>query len=304
MNDDNVFDNLGEDPLGGNVPVPGFDPGMDDFSVDDTLEREAKIDSWAKNNGLSPSPLGSNWNTLPFGTPSGCKNNLFVHIKDSADIQPTLNNTIKHLSQCPETAYVVFHVGGSIGYLDWLRALDQFLLALRSGNVACKARFATRIAHSWTPRPTQRAQYWKGATHQGATQNGKPINFSSYQIKDASTWVKFKHRIWLLEELGLLDLDCGYIKEHTDQPPPQTSGPDLSFGAIKGGLKIDNKSVRIYFRHHPVQHLTLGFPHDFFKLGLANIAKGKKNVWSVHDPAFLKYPYRWLKVNLLPNRRP
>lgn len=309
MRDDDFFENdnfknLGGDPLGGNVHVPGFDPGADDFDAEQRLTKEAEIDSWARKDGVGPSPLGNNWNTIPFGTPGSCKDHLFVHIDGSNAITSCLNATAQHLVNCPNTVYVVFHIGGSIGYLEWLRALDRFKVGHRSRNPSCKAQFVTRIAQSWTPRPTQRAQYWRGAIHLGATQNGTPINFPEFQKNDRSTWVKFKHRIWLIEELGLLDLDCGFIHLHGNQPPPARKGQDLSFGSISKALRIRKKRVRIYFRQNqPDQHMALGFANVFLQLGLANIAQAR-TIWSTYDPDFFKYPYRWLKVNELPNRRP
>ena len=60
MSNQDLFDNLGDDPLGGNVHVPGFDPGTDDFDAEQRQTREAEIDSWARKNGVGTSPLGSN----------------------------------------------------------------------------------------------------------------------------------------------------------------------------------------------------------------------------------------------------
>ena len=214
---DGDLSNLGDDPLGSSVHVPDFDPERQEVAeIEEQAERERKIDEWAKEQakreqridewakkgGEGESPLGDNWNTLPFGQPGECKENLFVNI-DSTKVALLLNRTAKHIQSCPQTDYVVFHIGGSIGYLEWLNALNLFMANIRQIRQPTyrKISFATRIASSWQPRPGQRPDFWMGAIHLGNTDNDTPIDISVLG-RSASTWNILKHRIWLIEELG------------------------------------------------------------------------------------------------------
>jgi hypothetical protein len=323
---DGDLSNLGDDPLGSNVHVPDFDLKQREVAeIGEQAENERysfvwaciqaeleqTIDEWAKKGGEGQSPLGDNWNTLPFGQPGRCKDNLFVSIAESTEVALLLNRTAKHIQSCPQTACVVFHIGGSIGYLEWLNALNLFMAYINQIRQPTdrKISFATRIASSWQPRPEQRPNFWKGAIHLGKTDNGVPIDISVLG-RSASTWNTLKHRIWLIEELGLLDLYCGYIAGHNNQPPPAPQGPDISFGrAVNVNGNIMDWRVRVYFRpphFHSPQHLSLGFSIGLRQCDVEHFTVQGVNNWSP-DPRFLskllKNPYQWLNQQELANRR-
>ena len=287
------------DPLGGDVFVPEFDHPAEDCSLD---EWEQAIEDWAASDGTSESPLGESWNTLPFGTPGRCHKNLFVDVRRANEIQKVLGDTCKHLIHCPNTQVIVFHVGGEIGYLQWMNELIGQLPSIKqlsNPNVT----IITRVSRNWSPRATQKPKLWRGAIVNSISPDhhnvAKCFTDGTHQQKRAM----LKHRIWLLEELGLLSNDVGYVTLHGKQPTNPPQGSDLSFGTLSG-QRINQWISRIYQEDYANDY-PLGFnivrvpsrPLAIIDLGQE---QGTNNGWIASDRiAFLIDPYRWIDPNAL-----
>lgn len=277
---------FGTDLLG-EEHIEEFDPPPD-MSEEKCLEWEAQFDRWRF--GSQP-PFGDKWNTLPFGARGNCCDKLFVDFRSSMDVHPLLQDTVLHLAKCPATKLVVFHVSGSVGYLEWMYALVAKLPMLRK-YAAADAKFATRIAYSWMPRPLQRPEKWKGAICRGKADNDSKVDMTRFNR------VVFKHRIWLLEELGLLHHDFGYVRLHTGQPTDLDSGADISFGlSINDGNAIQAHQARLYAGDRISKH-PLGFHEELLRFESLSFGRGRgigKNTWIAKSRAdFLMDPYLWL----------
>ncbi len=299
--DSPIFDH---DPLGGDVFVPDFD-GPPEGSELDPDPWEQKIEDWASSEGRQESPLKGSWNTLPFGTPGHCRKNLFVDVRSERTITAMLLATRQHLIDCPMTELVVFHVGGDIGYLRWMNELVQQLPILKSLS-SFKTTFVTRLSRSWTPRPVQNPVIWRGAIVNSTTPNHQVIAVIYANGTHREWRVLLKHRIWLLEELGLLNRDFGY-KKHTKQPTTPAHGSDISFGT-HSGIGIKDWMCRIYLddtaKNLPIGFNTSRVPHRLL-LGVDLGAEvGGNNGWIANERiGFLIDPYRWIDATNLPDRR-
>jgi hypothetical protein len=296
-----IFDH---DPLGGDVFAPEFDIPGEGFahSID---EWEQEIDEWAGSEGRKKSPLDDSWNTLPFGSPGDCNDKLFVDIPCEQRIQQLLLDTLNHLRKCANTRLVVFHVGGDIGYLRWMNELIRQLPEMKRLNP--NTCFVTRVARSWTPRRTQKPMIWRGAivnsTNPDYIEVAKCFVDSTHRQKR----VILKHRVWLLEELGLLNSNFGYVDLHRNQPSKPPQGSDISFGNRHGQRILDWMS-RIYLDDNAYDY-PLGF--NFLRTPPrpgTDIDKGSEtgnnNGWIAKNRRyFLINPYHWISINNLQDPR-
>ncbi|MDM7943526.1 MAG: hypothetical protein QUV35_12955 [Hydrogenophaga sp.] len=288
------------DPLGTDF-IDGLDP-EDGMTEEEASEWDKKIDHWAQRG--DESPLRDTWNTLPLGEPGGCCERLFVDVRSTLMTQPMFQRTINHLALCTQTKLVVFHVGGDIGYLDWMRALLVKLPVMHL--LAPKTRFATRVASGWSPRQGQRPDLWQGAILQIQTDNKASI--SNPLVRSI-----FKHRIWLLEELGMLKNDCHYLNKIIDHPANPEYGSAVSFGCFADAWTSPWQS-RLYLDDNVkgIEKYPLGFylkmkllrkdspPTDEFQNG-----RSSTRAWIAKNrAAFLMDPYLWIDSEQLPNRRP
>jgi len=312
MDEDPSEETLG-DLLGGDVFVEGFDPPDEDDELtvadgeDRWSQRDRAIDEWAEKEGAGSGPLtGGGWNTLPFGEPGECEDRLFVDVRRWEDIAPRLAETLAHLKSCGNTRYVVFHVGGDIGYGDWRRALNSAVYGLE--EAAPGAKFVTRLAWNWTPRLGQRPYRWGGGICKGNTDNGKPVKLK------ARNRARFKHRIWFLEELGLLALDCAYIDRYTNQPRQSASGVSaVTFGSVQrnGVIAAEKWRVRIYLPTTVTSNdPDLGFHRDLLHEDLIpawNQFAVNGSAWTELDAsdwlALIDDPHDWMNRSQLPDWR-
>lgn len=306
--DEDPSEEIFGDLLGGDVFVEGFDPTDEDDELpvadgeDPSSQEDEAIDGWAENKGEGNCRLtGRGWNTLPFGEPGKCEGRLFVDVRRSKDIARRLADTLAHLKICSDTRYVVFHVGGDIGYLEWTDALRLALHELR--KAASHAKFVTRLAWNWTPRLGQRPYRWGGGICHGNTDNGKPIKLK------ACDRASFKHRIWLLEELGLLALDCAYIDHYTDQPLQPANGVSaVTFGSVKrnGIVAANSWRARIYLPGTArAADPDLGFHSMLLRNPLLVPVQAIRDAWIADRwHTFIRRPYYWIDQSHLANCRP
>lgn len=297
------------DPLGGDVFVKEFDiPGEGFRRTGKWMSRiddwEDKIDEWAGSEGGEESPLGDSWNTLPFGTPGDCKDKLFVDVRSEHNIQKVLSDTLSHLKTCVNTRLVVFHVGGDIGYLRWMNELIHHLPEMKRLNP--NTSIVTRVARNWTPRLTQNPTIWRGAIVNPITPTHDAVAECFTNSTHKQKRVMLKHRVWLLEELGLLNHDFAK-RTHNNQPTTPSHGDDISFGTFRGGL-IDNWWSRIYL-NDKAHDYPLGF--NFVRTPPrpgTDIDKGSEtgnnNGWIAKNKRdFLINPYHWISINNLQDPR-
>lgn len=254
------------DPLGGDVYVPGIDPDGT-MSFTDARELDHAIDWWALNPEKTGVPFATEkiaWNFLPGQfTHNIEKSNLFVDIRGEDWIEPLLRETENYVKRDHPPQLVVFHVGGSIGYLHWVKAVHESIDHIRKEPRLGNIKFATRVAASWMPRYGQNPYIWRGATSDSlVTVDGK-------FVFPQSLLPTFKHRIWFLEELGFLKARASYVKTHTDQPDCGEGhrGSDFSFG--EGGQKIDPWYARLYLRDD--FPFRVGFPIRYLKKEYASL---------------------------------
>ena len=301
---------IGQDILASDVLIPyvDFPPDMEEFDAENWEGWEKwdeEIDRWSQSGGAGTSPLGGNWNTLPFGSPGECKKYLFVDVRSDSQIQPLFDATIIHLQNCPETEVVVFHVGDSIGYVRWVNALQANMPLMLFYAQAPNACFATRLARSWTPRSHQKPDLWRGGICNGQPGVAHPNPNGNVR---ATTRAAFKHRIWLLEEFGLLGLDAQYKGSHTEQPTNPRAGDDISFGDLQSE-KIQNWMARIYFRdaRKSKDNHRMGFKCTLFHGNAPGSRRGIKRgskAWIARPwLEFLKNPYAWIDPNRLASHR-
>lgn len=280
------------DPLGGNVWIKGIDPDDQLGPVaPDSLDE--LIDRWALSGGGSPAPFDPpwSWNSLPFGKPNERSNKVFVDIRGADWIGPLLEETASYLGKYPRTEEVVFHIGGDIGYLEWLSSLNDFLSRIKS-SFETKAVLVTRLAASWMPRYGQNPYSWRGGIRRDLMDNGRSV------ITPNISRAAFKHRVWLLEELGLLGNDSSYIQLHTGQPTDPTSGSDISFGTLSAGNAIQSWVARIYVR--PNFPYVLGFPKRLLiNPNDPRVRFGSGgNSWAPLNPMdLLSQPYSYINEN-------
>lgn len=299
------------DPLGGDVFVKEFDiPGEGFRRTGKWMSRiddwEDKIDEWAGSEGGEESPLGDSWNTLPFGTPGDCKDKLFVDVRSEHNIQKVLSDTLSHLKTCVNTRLVVFHVGGDIGYLRWMNELIHHLPEMKRLNP--NTSIVTRVARNWTPRLTQKPKIWRGAiVVDPITDDDLEVQKCFLDSTHRQKRVMLKHRVWLLEELGLLNSDFGYVDLHRYQPSKPPQGSDISFGN-RQGQRILNWMSRIYLDDDSKDY-PLGFnivrvrPRPLESIDEGQ-EKGDNNGWIARNRIdFLINPYRWIDVNALQDPR-
>lgn len=292
--------------LGGDLTAEGFDPAEE---TGDANKREENINSWVLDQILckcdGPSPFSSsNWRL--FTSPSANygesgKHNLLVDIRDRSWIDPVLAELEEYLGKDSEPKYVVFYIGGHIGYCEWQNKFNKFFQSVNS-CYSPDTRFATRLSANWMPRYGQAPYRWRGGLGRLVLDNdGQRANYNIPNKGQAH----FKHRIWLLEELGLLSLGVGYIGGHNDQPEIQgvNYGADISFGRRDADNVIREPKVRIYFRSGDT--FQLGFKED-----LLNDSLQQKVIFSVQNPGnrfwvaknpddFYSHPYSYLNEKKL-----
>jgi hypothetical protein len=276
------------DPLGGEEHIDGIDPGE---GVEDPDKWDEELDRTLSRSRV-PSSRGGEWTVLPSRWGDGCSENLMVVIRNSSEILRLLDRTVVHLGRCDGVKVVVFHIGGDIGYVKWMRALLVNLPVMQS--LSPGTRFMTRLARSWTPRAGQFA-FWTGAIGDGTSSNG-----SNYHVPHRSRAV-FKHRIWLLEELGLLKHDFGFIANHGNQPTQPSYGSDLSFGTM-GGANITDWETRLYFGDS-LSRLPLGFSERLLRRDAPPVIS-INGAWIAKDrSAFFMNPYAWISQATLDDCR-
>jgi hypothetical protein len=290
------------DPLGGDEFVQDIDLPPENCEISSD-EWDRKIDDWASSGGTVESPLNDSWNTLPFGDPGGCRPKLFVDVRSSNMIGNMFALTSQHLVKCPRTKFVVFHVGGDfgIGYLEWMNELIRQLSM--EPFASAQAKFVTRVSRSWTPRANQNPQMWCGATIDTGPHADPNVVAVFEDRRHPQKRAMLKHRVWLLEELGLLSNDFGYIKLHNNQPTNPTTGSDISFGERQGN-RIMNWKSRIYLNDEAADY-PLGFhPQRTPYLDQRVVCGAHPNWISADRIGFLVEPYRWLNRLDFPDRRP
>lgn len=272
------------DPLGGEEHIDGIDPGEE---VEETDQWDEELDRTLRKRiprfPSSPSRRGE-WTVLPSPFDADCSENLLVVIRNSSEIFRLLDQTVAHLGRCDGVKVVVFHIGGDIGYVNWMRALLVNLPVMRS--LSAGTRFVTRLARSWTPRAGQSAFWWTGALGDGTSNNG-----ANYHVPLRSRAV-FKHRIWLLEELGLLKHDFAFIANHGNQPTQPPFGSALSFGTV-GVADMEDWETRLYFGDS-VSRLPLGFCERLLRSDAPPVIS-INGAWIAEDrSAFFLNPYAWI----------
>ena len=111
----------------------------------------------------------------------------------------------------------------------------------------------------------------------------------------------FKHRIWLLEELGLLKHDFGFIALHNEQPTTPNRRSDLSFGTLGGDYILD-WGARLYFGDQ-ISRLPLGFSERLLRKDSPPVSL-INGAWIAKDrSAFHMNPFAWIDYKLLDNCR-
>ncbi|MGV1045387.1 hypothetical protein [Limnohabitans sp.] len=296
--------NFNHDPLGGDVFASGFDlpPEGSAQSLD---EWEQAIEDWAGSNGKSESPLGDSWNTLPFGAIGKCCDHLFVDVRSAHLIQQIFWDTRLHLKTCPNTRLVVFHVGGDIGYLQWMNELIHQLPMMKKLSNS-STQFITRVSRSWMPRLSQNPTLWRGAIVNPTTPDHIDVAACFSDTSHRQKRVMLKHRVWLLEELGLLCHDFGF-KPHKYQPTTPRSVNDISFGTLIGE-KIYDWWSRVYLddiaKDYPLGFNIVRTPPQPLAVIDEGEELGSNNGWIARDRiGFLINPYRWININNLPDHR-
>lgn len=296
--------------LGGGLAVEGFDPAEE---LGDANKLEENINSWVLDQGLGKckgqSPFSSsNWSLFP--SPSANygesgKHNLLVDVRDGSWIDPVLEELKKYLLKDSVPSYVVFHIGGQIGYCEWQIKFNKFFQSVKPDNFP-DTKFATRLSASWMPRYNQKPYFWRGGLGRCILdKNGQRAN---YLIPNKGR-AHFTHRIWLLEELGLLNLGVGYIDLHVEQPQIEGvfEGPDISFGTRGNDNRISGRRVRLYFRSGAT--FQLGFAEDLLNDQLEqevtfNNRNLGKRFWVAKEPNhFYSDPYYYLNEKKLDNCR-
>ena len=300
--------------LGDDIHILGIDPGPED-SEDSISLREKRISDWIGRSGDEGESisdiLGRAVNTVaPYGTAGNCHSELFVPVTRSVDIAARLADSTKHFTLCPETNVVVFLIGGSVGYLEWMK---EFLL-WKLKHASHHRSIVVRVTAAWAPRPGLHngvaSQQWAGGISSHVNQNGNAVP----GIR--SNRAAFRHRVWLLEELGVLGADSNYVALHTNQPPiTGGQGADISFGTRRGE-KITRWQARIYLpdngNAHYRERFPLGFPirslDPTFSTGngfkSTKAQSTCKNSWSpIQQEPFIQNPYAYLDKQQFPHSR-
>ena len=305
--------------LGDDFYIPGVDPEATD-SEETIAERERRIGDWIQRRGREGESisdiLGRSVNTVePHGVLGGCHGELHVPVEFAEEVAQLLWQSAEVLDKCPEISLVVFHVAGNLGYLEWMNSFLPWRNAFRSP----KRRIAVRVTATWSPRICLGngavAQNWAGALPRGPGANGAQIPVA------APHRARLRHRVWLLEELGVLSADYNYIGLHVNQPPLVGNGPDISFGTLVGE-NIQKWRARIYFPtitnsrgNSAREQLPLGFPLDSI-----NFNNPETNFWNTRSQStgperwpsswspldlesFLKNPYQYLSKSAFPASR-
>ena len=275
----------------------------------DLLEDELdRIRAWKfdDESGRSVLPGWGDWNTIPFGTPTGCRPRLLVVIDSDVNIVPRLRDTLAHLTHCngahgAKTSNVMFYLTG-------------FFPSWQSEWIAHRAALEAALgAQEMGAPPIIRISVRRKPQHTFFTSEGRPAGG-----RDMLDWWRaaephlrgcLRRSLEFVRAQGVEQgRNCGFVQGYNEQPAGLSVANTLSFGDYRaGGTKILDWRLRCYLvpgvpigfagrvkLHHPLMHpLALHNP--------PHLPGDENSAWVAVDAnRFLTTPGDYLDLGQLP----
>ncbi len=284
-------------------PYDAKDPKGDPLV--DALDR-IPVDEFDDEYGGSVLPGWDDWNTIPFGTQTGCRPRLLVVIDSDANIAPRLRDTLARLAHCngthgAKTGSVMFYLTGFFPswQSEWIAHRASLEAAL--GSQKMDAPPIIRISVRGRPQ------------HTFFTSEGRPAGG-----RDMLDWWRAAEphlRGCLRRRLDFVrsqrveqERNCGFVQGYTEQPPEMDRANVLSFGDYRAtGANVMDWRLRCYLvpgvpigfagrikLHHPLVHpLALHNP--------PHLPGDDNSAWvAVDAKRFLRVPGDYLDLGNLP----